>query len=130
MTIQTLDATRAMAQLGAFGAVIDARSPGEFAEDHLPGAVNWPVLYDDERKIVGTEYKQFSPFEARKRGAALVAKNIATHIERHVMQQPKGWQPLVYCWRGGKRSGSTGSSTRWDSAPMCSKAAIGPFAPR
>ena len=55
MTIQTLDATRAMAQLGAFGAVIDARSPGEFAEDHLPGAVNWPVLYDDERKIVGTE---------------------------------------------------------------------------
>ena len=55
MTVQTFDATQAMARLDTFGAIIDARSPGEFAEDHLPGAVNWPVLYDDERKIVGTE---------------------------------------------------------------------------
>ena len=106
MTIQSLSAAQTIAQLDAFGAVIDARSPGEFAEDHLPGAVNWPVLDDAERKLVGTEYKQVSAFEAKKRGAALVAKNIAAHIERHVMQQPKGWQPLVYCWRGGKRSGS------------------------
>ncbi len=106
MTVQTLLAPQAIAQLDTFGAVIDARSPGEFAEDHLPGAVNWPVLDDEERKLVGTEYKQVSAFEAKKRGAALVAKNIAAHIERHVMQQPKGWQPLVYCWRGGKRSGA------------------------
>jgi len=106
MTIQFLSATQAMAQLDRFGALIDARSPSEFAEDHLPGAVNWPVLDDAERKLVGTEYKQQSAFEAQKRGAALVAKNIAAHIERHVMPQPKSWQPLVYCWRGGKRSGS------------------------
>ena len=106
MSIQPLTAAQAMAQLDTFGAVIDARSPGEFAEDHLPGATNWPVLDDAERKLVGTEYKQVSGFEAKKRGAALVARNIAAHIERHVMQQPKGWQPLVYCWRGGKRSGS------------------------
>lgn len=106
MTVQTLDAAQAVARLGSFGAVIDARSPGEFAEDHLPGAVNWPVLDDEERRLVGTEYKQVSAFEAQKHGAALVAKNIAGHIERHVMQQPKSWQPLVYCWRGGKRSGS------------------------
>ena len=106
MTIQSLSATQAIAELDTFGAVIDARSPGEFAEYHLPGAVNWPVLDDEERKLVGTEYKQVSAFEAKKRGAALVARNIAAHIERHVMQQPKGWQPLVYCWRGGKRSGS------------------------
>lgn len=106
MTVQVLSAAQAVARLDTFGAVIDARSPGEFAEDHLPGAVNWPVLDDDERRRIGTEYKQVSPFEAQKRGAALVAKNIAAHIERHVMAQPKSWQPLVYCWRGGKRSGS------------------------
>ncbi len=106
MTIQFLTAIQAIARLGSFGAVIDARSPGEFAEDHLPWAVNWPVLGDAERRLVGTEYRQVSPFEAKKRGAALVAKNIAAHIERDVMHQPKTWQPLVYCWRGGQRSGS------------------------
>ncbi len=106
MTVQVLTAAQAIARIDGFGALIDARSPGEFAEDHLPGAVNWPVLDDAERKLIGTEYKQVSPFEAQKRGAALVARNIAAHIERHVMRQPKSWQPLVYCWRGGKRSGS------------------------
>ena len=106
MTIQVVDAAQALAQFEAFSTVIDARSPGEYAEDHLPGAVNWPVLDDDERKRVGIEYKQISAFEAQKRGAALVARNIARHIERNVMDQPKSWRPLVYCWRGGKRSGS------------------------
>jgi len=106
MTVQVLSAAVAMGQLDAFGALIDVRSPSEFAEDHLPGAVNWPVLDDEERKLVGTEYAQVSSFEAKKRGAALVAKNIATHIEREVMDKPKAWQPLVYCWRGGQRSGA------------------------
>ena len=106
MTVQVIAAEQAIARLASFGALIDARSPSEFAEDHLPGAVNWPVLDDAERKLVGTEYKQVSPFEARKRGAALVAKNIAAHIARDVMDKPKSWQPLVYCWRGGQRSGS------------------------
>jgi tRNA 2-selenouridine synthase len=106
MVIQVITAAQAIARLDSFGAVIDARSPGEFAEDRLPGALNWPVLDDEERRLVGTEYKQVSPFEARKRGAALVAKNIAAHIERDVMNKPKSWQPLVYCWRGGQRSGS------------------------
>ena len=76
--------------------------------DHLPGAVNWPSLNDAERASVGTEYKQVSPFDARKRGAALVARNIAAHIERHVLDKPRDWSPLVYCWRGGQRSGSLG----------------------
>ena len=106
MTIQVLEAAQAMARLDTFGAVIDARSPSEYAEDHLPGAVNWPVLDDDERRRIGTEYKQISPFDAQKRGAALVARNIARHIEAHVMDRPKSWHPLVYCWRGGKRSGA------------------------
>ncbi len=89
-----------------FDTVIDARSENEFAEDRLPGAVNWPVLNDAERASVGTEYKQLSPFDARKRGAALAAMNIARIVQQQVMDKPRGWKPLVYCWRGGQRSGS------------------------
>ena len=106
MTVQAIAAADAIARLTEFGAVIDARSEAEFAEDHLPGAQNWPTLNNEERHLVGTVYAQTSPFEAKKRGAALAARNIARHIERGVMEQPRGWQPLVYCWRGGKRSGS------------------------
>ena len=101
-----ITAAEALTQLAQFSAVIDARSESEFALDHLPGALNWPVLNDAERIVVGTEYAQVSPFTAKKRGAALVARNIAAHIEREVMQLPKDWKPLVYCWRGGTRSGS------------------------
>ena len=106
MSVTAMPAAVAMERLDTFGAVIDARSESEFAEDHLPGALNWPSLDDAQRVEVGTIYKQVSPFEARKRGAALVAANIAAHIEREVMDKPKDWQPLVYCWRGGQRSGS------------------------
>ncbi|MGE0497260.1 MAG: tRNA 2-selenouridine(34) synthase MnmH [Ramlibacter sp.] len=101
-----VSATDAVLRLGEFSTVIDARSESEFALDHLPGAVNWPSLNDAERKEVGTLYKQVNPFEARKRGAALVAANVASHITREVMDKPRQWQPLVYCWRGGQRSGS------------------------
>jgi tRNA 2-selenouridine synthase len=86
--------------------VIDVRSPAEFAADHLPGAVNWPVLDDRERRLVGTLYQQISAHEARKVGAVLAARNIATHLERWVADRPRAWRPLVYCWRGGQRSGS------------------------
>ncbi len=106
MTVQTLPAAEAIARLGEFSAIIDARSEDEYAEDHLPGAVNWPSLNNEERAIVGTLYKQVSTFEARKRGAGLVSANIARHIAREVLDKPKDWKPLVYCWRGGKRSGS------------------------
>lgn len=106
MTVQVVPAAEAIARLDSFSAVIDARSEAEYAEDHLPGAVNWPSLNNEERHEVGTLYKQVSPFDARKRGAALVAANVARHIQREVQDKPKGWQPLVYCWRGGKRSGS------------------------
>jgi tRNA 2-selenouridine synthase len=101
-----ITAAQALAQLEQFSAVIDARSESEFALDRLPGALNWPVLNDAERIVVGTEYAQISAFTAKKRGAALVARNIAMHIEREVMELPKDWKPLVYCWRGGTRSGS------------------------
>jgi tRNA 2-selenouridine synthase len=89
-----------------YSAVIDARSESEFAEDHLPGALNWPTLTDAQRADVGTQYKQISAFDARKRGAALAARNIAQHVQAHVQPLPQSWRPLVYCWRGGQRSGA------------------------
>lgn len=95
-----------LAQLAEFDEIIDARSPAEFADDHLPRAVSCAVLSDEERARVGTLYKQVSPFAAKKVGAALVAKNIARHIEERFLDKPREWKPLVYCWRGGKRSGA------------------------
>jgi tRNA 2-selenouridine synthase len=106
MSLHLISAAEAMAQLGRFDAILDARSEGEHSEDHLPGALNWPSLNNEERIQVGTLYKQVNPFEAQKVGAAMVAKNIARHIETQVMDKPRSWQPLVYCWRGGKRSHS------------------------
>jgi tRNA 2-selenouridine synthase len=99
-------AAEAIADLGRFDTIVDARSESEFAEDRLPGAVSWPSLNDAERAQIGFEYKQVSPFAAKKRGAVLVARNVAAHIERYVLDKPREWTPLVYCWRGGKRSGA------------------------
>jgi len=93
-------------QAGEFDEIIDVRSPAEFAEDHMPGAVNCPVLSNEERARVGTIYKQESPFAAKKLGAALVARHIAEHIEARFLDKPREWKPLIYCWRGGKRSGA------------------------
>jgi len=88
-----------------FDAVIDVRSPAEFAVDHVPGAINLPSLSNDERAEVGTLYKQVSPFLARKLGASLVLNNIAKHVQGPLKNFDGGWRPLVYCWRGGQRSG-------------------------
>ncbi|MEW5769769.1 MAG: tRNA 2-selenouridine(34) synthase MnmH [Pseudomonadota bacterium] len=93
-------------EFGQFDVLIDARSPSEFAEDHLPGAINLPVLDDAQRAHVGTLHKQASAFDAKKVGAALVSRNIADHLETFFADKPKGLRPLVYCWRGGNRSGS------------------------
>lgn len=102
---------RSLGDLNAsrFDTIIDVRTPAEFAEDHIPGALSLPVLSDAERARVGTIYVQESPFLARKIGAALVARNAARHIETQLMDYDGGWQPLVYCWRGGQRSGSFAS---------------------
>ena len=86
--------------------VIDVRSPAEFSEEHVPGAINLPVLNDEERARVGTLYKQSSPFQARKLGAALVFANAARHVAGPLAEHDGSWRPLVYCWRGGQRSGS------------------------
>lgn len=95
-----------VAQLADFDEVIDVRSESEYAEDHIPGAINCPVLSDVERARVGTIYKQVSAFDAKKLGAVLVSRNIARHLEAIFSQRPRTWRPLVYCWRGGGRSGA------------------------
>ncbi len=92
-----------------FDDVIDVRSPAEYSEDHIPGAISLPVLSNAERARVGTIYTQEAPFKARKVGAALVARNAAAHIEGPLKDKDGGWRPLVYCWRGGQRSGSFAS---------------------
>ena len=111
----------ALADIRAFDAVLDARSPSEFAEDHLPGAVNVPVLDDEERALVGTVYKQRSSFEAKRLGAPIAARNIARAIEERFADKPRDWRPLVYCWRGGGRSGSLAHVLRqvgWNAARL------------
>lgn len=95
-----------VAQLAEFDDIIDVRSPAEFAADHIPGALNCPVLNDEERAHIGTLYKQVSDFAAKKLGAALIARNIATHLQSAFIDKPKNWHPLIYCWRGGSRSGA------------------------
>ena len=95
-----------LTELNQFDLVIDVRSPAEFALDHIPGAVNYPVLSNEERIQIGTLYKQVSPFAAKKLGAALVSRNIANHLENHLLDLPREWRPLIYCWRGGERSGA------------------------
>jgi tRNA 2-selenouridine synthase len=106
MPLTKISAADALTQLGGFNILIDARSECEYALDRLPAAVNWPTLTDAQREEVGTEYVQISAFDARKRGAVMAARNIAQHIETHCADKPKSWKPLVYCWRGGQRSGS------------------------
>ncbi len=104
----TFDTLRAILTHG-FDTLIDVRSSAEYATDHIPGAINLPALSNAERATVGTIYKQVSPFRARKVGAALVARNVATHLEGPLADIDGAWRPLVYCWRGGQRSGSFAS---------------------
>ncbi len=106
MSLQVVSARDVIARYAQFDTVIDARSESEHALDHLPGALNWPTLNDNERQAIGTLYKQVNAFEAKKRGAAIAARNIGAHIEAHVLDKPRDWAPLAYCWRGGKRSGA------------------------
>ena len=107
--------------IAQFDTVIDARTPAEFELDHIPGAVNCPVLSNEERVIVGTLYKQVSPFEAKRVGAAMVAANLSRHLQEKFADKPASWKPVVYCWRGGLRSGSMVTWLRlvgWDAQQL------------
>jgi tRNA 2-selenouridine synthase len=104
-----------------FDTLVDARTPAEYALDHIPGAINCPVLDDDERRIVGTLFKQTGAFEARRVGGAMVAANLARHLNERFADRPANWKPLVYCWRGGLRSGSMVTWLRlvgWDAQQL------------
>jgi tRNA 2-selenouridine synthase len=101
-----LSINEVLPQLDQFDTIIDARSESEYALDHIPGAINCPVLNDAERILVGTTYKQVGSFEAKRIGAPLVARNISRAIDTLFADKPRDWKPLVYCWRGGNRSGS------------------------
>jgi tRNA 2-selenouridine synthase len=105
VTIETVQTARPEA-LAGFDLIIDVRSPAEFAEDHVPGAVNLPVLTNEERAEVGTIYVRDSRFRARKIGAAYIARNVARHLETALSDREGGFKPLIYCWRGGQRSGA------------------------
>ena len=102
-TYKLIDVSQAF---NTFDDILDVRSPAEYADDHIPNAISVPVLNDEERVRIGTLYKLVSPFEAKKLGAALIAHNIARHLEKQFSDKPKSWRPLVYCWRGGMRSGA------------------------
>lgn len=108
-------------QLADFDQIVDVRSPAEFAEDHIPGAINCPVLDDAQRAEVGTLYKQVSPFAARRVGAAYAAAAIGRHIGEHFLDRPKHWRPLIVCWRGGQRSAAMTTVLRavgWDACQL------------
>jgi len=103
---QTVSIEQAIARFDEYHDILDARSPAEHALDHLPGAISAPVLDDAQRIRVGTLYKQTGAFEAKRLGAALVSRNIADLLEGPLADRPRDWRPLVYCWRGGNRSGA------------------------
>lgn len=100
----SLSAAAALEKANSFSLVIDVRSPSEFALDRFPNSVNYPVLDDEERIRIGTLDKQVSSFEAKKVGAALVARNIANILDTHLNDLKRQDKVLVYCWRGGNRS--------------------------
>ena len=104
--ITPIDAACLTDTMPQFDMIIDVRSPAEFADDHIPGAINLPVLDNVQRAEIGTLYKQVSPFAAKRVGAVLVARNIAMHIDSRLSAMSRDWRPLVYCWRGGQRSGA------------------------
>lgn len=108
-------------EIHQFQDIIDARTPAEFELDRIPGAINCPVLSNEERVTIGTIYKQVSPFEAKRLGAAMVAANLAKHLRETFADKPANWKPLVYCWRGGLRSGSMVTWLRlvgWDAQQL------------
>ncbi|MGE4398395.1 MAG: tRNA 2-selenouridine(34) synthase MnmH [Campylobacterales bacterium] len=86
--------------------IIDARSPKEYAESHIPGAINLYALSDEEHSEVGTIYKQVSPFQARVKGASYVCLNAAKHIEAIYPSYTPKARIAIYCARGGMRSSS------------------------
>jgi tRNA 2-selenouridine synthase len=102
--IHYINPTLRLIKCTSFDSIIDVRSPSEFREDHMPNAINLPVLDDMQRELIGTIYNQTNPFEAKRAGAALVAQTISLYLQTKLAEKDRNWRPLIYCWRGGHRS--------------------------
>ncbi|MBT9315592.1 tRNA 2-selenouridine(34) synthase MnmH [Leptothoe spongobia] len=89
------------------GPILDVRSPGEYAQGHLPNAVSFPLFSDQERALVGTCYKQRGQETAIELGLELVGPKMATLVKKAKVLAPER-QVRLHCWRGGMRSGSVG----------------------
>uniref|UniRef100_A0A1I8J182 Rhodanese domain-containing protein n=2 Tax=Macrostomum lignano TaxID=282301 RepID=A0A1I8J182_9PLAT len=89
----------------AYDEVIDVRTPSEFADDHLPGAVNLPLLGDGDRAAIGKTFAR-SPFDGRRLGASVISQRIGELLGTHFADKSVDFRPLIYCWRGGQRSHS------------------------
>ncbi|HKJ75883.1 MAG TPA: tRNA 2-selenouridine(34) synthase MnmH [Gammaproteobacteria bacterium] len=105
MNVPTIDLDQALARRDHGAVFVDVRSPAEFAEATVPGAVNVPIFDDAERAAVGTLYKAQGKAAARRLGVELVAPKIPRLIER-IDEARAGRRPpaVVFCWRGGMRS--------------------------
>ena len=84
--------------------VVDVRSPAEFSKAHVPGAYNIPLLNDEERAAVGTNYKQKGRAEAIKLGLSVVGPKMLEKAEAAEKIAGTGKKLILYCWRGGMRS--------------------------
>ncbi len=86
---------------------IDTRTPNEFQQDHIPGAINLPILSNDERAIVGTIYKQVSPQDAIQAGVEFFSKKLPDFLKEVTKHKDKTL--IINCWRGGMRSHTVAS---------------------
>ncbi|MFH0710015.1 MAG: tRNA 2-selenouridine(34) synthase MnmH [Pseudomonadota bacterium] len=107
--MQTIPIETFLASFDKYDLIIDARSPNEYGESHIPHARNFYALSDEEHTQVGTIYKQVSPFEARLKGASFVCLNAARHIQELYPTYNPGSKIAIYCARGGMRSSSLGT---------------------
>lgn len=107
--MQTIPIETFLADMSTYDLIIDARSPMEYGESHVPNATNLYALSDEEHAQVGTVYKHISPFEARLKGASFVCLNAARHIQTLYPAFNPGSKIAIYCARGGMRSSSLGT---------------------
>jgi tRNA 2-selenouridine synthase len=84
--------------------LVDVRSPGEFGEFTIPGSINMPLFDDEERKEIGTLYKQVSVQAAKERGLEIVSAKLPAFVKGFAEIQNR---IAVFCWRGGMRSRTT-----------------------
>lgn len=106
--MQALAAADFLEQQSRGFVLLDVRTPAEFEQGHIPGALNLPLFSNEERAEVGTLYKQASPEKAYFRGLEIAGSKMAGYV-REAFRLAPGRKIAVHCWRGGKRSSSIGT---------------------